>query len=64
MVQKKGIILSKNQLPKCGRTQVGLLSLHAQGMNKKSEQSLNSLNPNKFQLLVRTTGTVCSQGIH
>ena len=38
MVQKKGIILSKNQLPKCDRTQVGLLSLHAQGMNKKSEE--------------------------
>lgn len=58
MVKKKGIIFSKNQLPKCDRTQVGLLSLHTQGMNKKSEQSLNSLDPNKFQLLVRTIGIV------
>lgn len=60
---KKGIILRKNQLPKRDRTQVGLLSLHAQGMNTKSEQSLNSLDPNKFQLPVRKTETVVrSQG--
>ena len=37
--KKKGIILSKNQLPKCDCTQVGLISLHAQGMNKKVKQA-------------------------